>query len=375
MGIGRTTLVAAFTLALISAGPAVAQPLNERTVNVEGTWTTPPHALHFLLSHRFETAGSDANISDLFTADAKVVNYPTFTLSYGLFEGAHLGVRYSSNAVLVGQSNEWQPFVRVTPFRSLADGRLSVGFTGAWNAAANSADGEVAVQADVGILRLIAAGRAFSNPFDRTAEEQSAEFAAAGGAVLRVNRFLSFTADYANMFTQADAQIAWSAGLAFRIPATPHTLAFFATNVTSGTLQGRTVGIDGAAYWGFEFTIPFTAGRWGQIVNPPPSRPAPPPSAAVSDAAAAPMGPVVEIEISSVSFGVEELEITVGTTVRWVNRDPIEHTTTSSDGLWASPLIPQDGVWDHTFTEAGRFEYYCTPHAFMNGAIVVKEIP
>ena len=102
-------------------------------------------------------AGSDVDISNIFTEDGKVVNYPTFGLTYGVNDWVHAGFQYSSNSVFVGQSNEWQPFVRVTPVRGVADGLLSAGFAGAWNAATDSFDGEVAVQADVGSLSLLAA--------------------------------------------------------------------------------------------------------------------------------------------------------------------------------------------------------------------------
>lgn len=359
--------------AFLMGAPVSAQPMTERSPNVEGTWTTPAHVLHFQFSHRFEVAGSDVDISDLFGPDGKVVNYPTFSLTYGLFEGAHLGVRYSSNSVFVGQANEWELNARITPLRGVADGRLSLGLTGAWNTATSSFDGEAAVQADIGLLRLIGAGRVFSNPFDRPVEERSAEFAFAGAAVLRLNRFISLAGDYANMVTQSDAQVAWSAGAAIGIPSTPHTLALFATNVASGTLQGRSVGIDGAVYWGFEFTIPFTGPRWGQIFNPPAAREPPPAGPAGAGVQAPATGPVVEIEVSSLKFQTEELRIAPGTTVRWVNQDPVAHTSTSVDGLWASPLVEEGGAFQHTFPEPGRFEYYCVPHPFMTGVIIVTD--
>ncbi|MDX1578210.1 MAG: cupredoxin family copper-binding protein [Gemmatimonadota bacterium] len=362
--------------AAVWPAPLRPQPMTERSPNVPGTWTTPAHALHFGLSHRFEMAGSDVDVSDLFGEEGKVVNYPTFSFTYGLFDRAHLGVQYSSNAVLVGQSNEWQPFLAATPVRELAGGRLSAGATGAWNAAAESFDGELTVQADLGRLRLIGAGRAFSNPFDRPPEEEEAEIALAGAAVLKLNRFVSLSADYANMVSQDDAQIAWSAGAAIRIPATPHTLALYATNVTSGTLQGRSVGLDDTTYWGFEFTIPFNAGRWSQIFDPP-ATPARSPAAdtGAPPQAVDPAAPVVEIEISNISFGADEIEIEPGTTVRWVNLDPVEHTSTSDDGLWDSGLIPPEGTFERTFDEPGRFDFYCIPHPFMNGTIVVRESP
>jgi plastocyanin len=355
------------------------QPLTDRSPNMDGTWVTPPHNLFFQFSHRFEMAGTDADIGDIF-GEGKVVNYPTFALSYGLFRGAHLGFRYSSNSILAGQANEWQPFLKAAPFSGLLDGSLSVALLGAWNATTDSFDGELTVEIDAGPLTLIAAARGFTNPFDRPAEEEEAEFAFAGGAVLQLNRYLSLSADYANMVTQSDAQIAWSAGASLAIPYTPHTFALFATNVVSGTLQGFSVGLDDTVFWGFEFTIPFTGARWRDFFSPErqPTQGLPPPAAVPDPADATPADPttprtMVEIEISQLAFQQAELSIPVGTTVRWMNRDAVAHTTTSTDGAWSSPLLQEDEAFEHTFGEAGRFEYFCVPHPFMRGVIVVME--
>ena len=72
--------------------------------------------------------------------------------------------------------------------------------------------------------------------------------------------------------------------------------------------------------------------------------------------------------------------VTVGTTVRWTNLDGIAHTVTSgtSDGTVATP----DGAFDSgflntgdtftfTFEEAGEFDYYCLPHPWMRGKVIV----
>ena len=77
--------------------------------------------------------------------------------------------------------------------------------------------------------------------------------------------------------------------------------------------------------------------------------------------------------MSQLAFQQEELRIPVGTTVRWVNRDAVAHTTTSADGVWNSPLMGKDEAFEHTFGLTGRFEYICIPHPFMRGVIVVME--
>ncbi len=366
-------------LTLAPAAPASAQPLTDRTPNLEGTWITAPHDLFFQFSHRFQIAGTDADISDLF-GDGKVVNYPTIAFSYGLFSGAMLGVRYSSNSLIAGQANEWQPYLKYAPLRAGEGGGPSLSLLGAWNAANESFDGELAAQFDRGPISVIGGVRGFSNPFDRPAEEEEAEFAVAGGALLRLNRYVTVSGDYANMVTQSDAQIGWSAGVSLQIPYTPHTFALFATNVTSGTLEGASVGVDGTTFWGFEFTVRLSGHRWGEIFKP--SRggeqggavgggaPAGAPVAAPAEGA--PRN-VVEVEISNMRFQTATLTVPVGTTIRWVNRDPVAHTSTSDDGLWESPLFGPGESFELRFDEAGTYPYHCAPHPFMKATVVVTE--
>jgi len=76
------------------------------------------------------------------------------------------------------------------------------------------------------------------------------------------------------------------------------------------------------------------------------------------------------------------VEITVGITIRWTNNDGVAHTVTSgvSDGLAGTP----DGYFDSgflepgatfvfTFDEVGVFPYYCIPHPWMRGMLIVSE--
>jgi plastocyanin len=366
-------LVCALALVASAAGPASAQPLDQRTVNLEGTWVAAPHDLFFQFSHRFQIVGQDVDVSDLFS-NGKVVNYPTFALTYGLFSRAMLGVRYSSNSLIAGQANEWQPYLKVVPIRDAVGSRFSFSLLGAWNDATDSFDGELAAQFEEGPLMLIAAGRAYSNPFDRPAVEEESEFALAGGAKLKVNKYVALTADYANMFTQSDAQIGWSAGATMRIPYTPHTFGMFATNVTSGTLKGLSVGVDGTTFWGFEFTIRFSGHRWSELFNPREEPAAQRPQPAAQDAGVDPStGGVVEVEIARLAFATKELTVPAGTTVRWVNRDQVPHTSTSDDGGWESPLLTPGQSFQFTFDQAGRYPYHCVLHPFMTATVIVTE--
>ncbi|MDX1747485.1 MAG: cupredoxin family copper-binding protein, partial [Halobacteriales archaeon] len=84
---------------------------------------------------------------------------------------------------------------------------------------------------------------------------------------------------------------------------------------------------------------------------------------------------VTEVEIRQLSFGEDTIRVPVGVTVRWVNRDPVAHTSTSDDGRWSSPLIGPGETYSRRFEEPGRYPYHCEPHPFMTGVVIVGEEP
>ena len=84
---------------------------------------------------------------------------------------------------------------------------------------------------------------------------------------------------------------------------------------------------------------------------------------------------------AATAFTPSAVVVAAGTTVEWVNEDTVVHTVTSgtSDGSVAQP----DGVFDSgdiargerfsiTFAEAGEFTYYCAPHPWMRGRVIVE---
>ncbi|MEN8145686.1 MAG: cupredoxin family copper-binding protein [Gemmatimonadota bacterium] len=364
-----------FALAVAAPAVAIAQPVTDRSPNLNGTWISSPRVLHFQLAHRFEVAGGDTDVTDIF-GDGKIVNYPTFEFSYGLVDRVMVGFRYSSNSLIAGSFNEWQPYAKTALIPNRGGSRPSLALTGAWNSAAESFDGELALQSNPGRFVLLGAVRGFSNGFERPGAEGFSAVALAAGAGVRLTRYITLSADVADVVTEPGLSTAWSASLGIGIPYTPHSLSIVATNVSSGTMEGQSVGIDGATYWGFEFTVPFSGfARWGKIFDPASSGSA---AALADEAAAGESRRVVEIEIRGMKFDEAEIEIPAGTTVRWVNRDPVAHTSTA-DGdasgdqpAWSSPSLGPGDVYEYTFETPGQFTYHCVPHPFMRGAITVR---
>jgi plastocyanin len=79
----------------------------------------------------------------------------------------------------------------------------------------------------------------------------------------------------------------------------------------------------------------------------------------------------VEIEIEDFAFTPATVEVKVGTTVKWGNKDGVRHTITADDGTWGSGPLNKGDKFSFTFTQAGTYTYHCSPHPSMKGTIVV----
>ena len=70
-------------------------------------------------------------------------------------------------------------------------------------------------------------------------------------------------------------------------------------------------------------------------------------------------------------------QVTVGTTVVWVNDDAVLHTIQSQDeegniiGLFNSAPLKTGERFAHTFDEPGIYNYYCTLHPWRVGLVTV----
>ena len=365
------------TAAVAVPRPAAAQPLTERTDNLQGAWITNPQNLHFQFSHRFQVfSDGDADVGDIFTSGA-VSNYPTFDLSYGLFDGAMAGVKYSSSSRVAAGVNEWQPYLKVAPVRGLGPAEFSMAVKGAYNGGSKSLDGAVSAEVRPGPFFLMGAVRGFQDGFrglrpDSVRDQEG--LALAAGAGVRLNRYVTLTGDVSDLVAGPEGEAAWSAGLHVGIPYTPHTLSLMATNVYSGTLEGVSVGDGEDVFWGFEFTVPFSGfARWGKMFGSDGEADGAGADTAAADRPVRREDRVVEIDISDFEYGGSPIRVPPGTIVRWVNSDPVAHTATSDAGAWDSGLIGPGETWEREFSEPGRHAYHCTPHPFMTGTVVVTE--
>lgn len=75
------------------------------------------------------------------------------------------------------------------------------------------------------------------------------------------------------------------------------------------------------------------------------------------------------VDIMGLSFIPEEISVTAGDTVTWVNRDEDDHDLGGSQV--DSPVLKTGQTFTYTFDEAGDVEYKCKIHTYMTGIVHV----
>lgn len=383
-------------VALASLGgwtpPAGAQSVVSRTPNLAGGWTAAPGVIQLNFLHRFSL--SDAPLR-------KVTNTPTFNLGTGLTDRVMVGAVYGSNSALVpAYPNEWEFYARALPVSQDRGAPLDVAVQGGYNVASESVDGEVLLARSLGRVKVLAAGRAFSEAYDSTA----ARFAVTGGLSLGLTSSVSLAGDYGVLLDRQDGEdAAWGVGLQIGVPYTPHSFSIHATNVGTASLEGASRGT--RTRWGFEYTIPITVRRYlparsrssddgmmsGEMasMDHEMDMDMEPMDTMASDTMAMEMememdmenmsmADTVVVDIKNLAYAMDRIEIDAGTTVVWRNMDPVQHSITADgmDGMggmgFDSGLIEPGMSWAMTFSEEGSFPFHCTPHPFMKGTVVVR---
>jgi plastocyanin len=352
--------IAAF---LLVPSSSEAQSVMQRTPNLSGGWVGPSGTGHFNFLHRFKIIGIP-EVQD------RVINSPTFLFGYSFADMFLVAANYASSsrtdaARPDGENphpNEWEGLLRIAPFRSGAGSPFDLAFTGAYNDAAASLDGELYVGLPVGRGKLLGVLRVLSNAF--ATDTLRAVFGA--GVTLQLTDNIALAGDFVRPFDLNEGEVfGWGAALQLGIPLTPHSLSIQAANTTTSTLQGSSIGIPasvggvGGTRWGFEFTVPITLSRYFGGG-----------SSAVRDVTVT--ADTVRVPIRDFEFGIQRLTVRPGTTVVWVNEGNVPHTSTSTSGVWNSPMLARGESYSRVFSEPGEYPYLCTPHPFMTAVVVVQ---
>ena len=80
----------------------------------------------------------------------------------------------------------------------------------------------------------------------------------------------------------------------------------------------------------------------------------------------------LEVDIDQFTFYPQRITVKAGTTVTWVNEEDVPHTVASSSKLFKSKALDTKDKFSFTFTTPGTYEYFCSLHPHMTGAIVVE---
>ena len=78
------------------------------------------------------------------------------------------------------------------------------------------------------------------------------------------------------------------------------------------------------------------------------------------------------VAIADFSFAPASITIDQGDTVTWVNNGPTAHSATANGGEFDTGILKAGQSSSHTFSQAGTYSYFCRPHPFMKGTVVVQ---
>jgi plastocyanin len=86
------------------------------------------------------------------------------------------------------------------------------------------------------------------------------------------------------------------------------------------------------------------------------------------------MPPANQVWMRNNTFIPAVLTVAPGTEVIWVNKDGVQHTTTSSSSpsLFDSGNLSRDQTFSYTFDSTGAYPYFCRLHAGMAGTVTVQ---
>ena len=79
-----------------------------------------------------------------------------------------------------------------------------------------------------------------------------------------------------------------------------------------------------------------------------------------------------EVAIDQFTFLPQRITVKAGTTVTWINEDDVPHTIVSSSKVFKSKALDTADKFSFTFTTPGTYDYFCSVHPHMTGAVVVE---
>jgi plastocyanin len=76
-------------------------------------------------------------------------------------------------------------------------------------------------------------------------------------------------------------------------------------------------------------------------------------------------------ELTAWNYAPASISVPVDTSVVWKNTGRETHSITSQNQLFDSKLLDPDKSWSYTFDTPGVYRYFCVPHPWMKGTVIV----
>jgi plastocyanin len=96
---------------------------------------------------------------------------------------------------------------------------------------------------------------------------------------------------------------------------------------------------------------------------------------AVAAAPSAASAATKSVSILKTGFSPTSVSITVGDTVKWTNKDTVNHQVVSNTGAFVSPILGPNKTYSFVFKAAGMYRYHDGLKATLKGTVVVKGAP
>jgi len=85
-----------------------------------------------------------------------------------------------------------------------------------------------------------------------------------------------------------------------------------------------------------------------------------------------PAGKPHTVTIEGMKFAPERIEVAVGDTITWINKDFLPHSVTAPAARLESGDLASSQTWKFTPRKKGEIDYICRLHPVMRGVVVVK---
>lgn len=89
-------------------------------------------------------------------------------------------------------------------------------------------------------------------------------------------------------------------------------------------------------------------------------------------------GDATKVSIEKMAYGTPEVKVKTGGAVTWTNNDEIAHNVhfrggpAKGNAKAQGKMLKKGETYTVKFTEAGTYDYICTPHPMMKAKVVVE---